>query len=70
MTQGKKEPDLFYSMDFVLLCFDFQNFSFNFRCYDVGMNIGLNPESSDISKFTPNQPREKWIKKRTSVKIR
>ena len=25
---------------------------------------------ADFNSFTPNQPLEKWIKKRTSVKIR
>ena len=26
--------------------------------------------ASEFNQFTPNQQREKWIKKRTSVKIR
>ena len=26
--------------------------------------------SHEMNVFAPNQPREKWIKKRTSVKIR
>jgi len=30
----------------------------------------LAPSTADLSAFAPTQPREKWIKKRTSVKIR
>ena len=31
---------------------------------------GLSVVNPELNVFTPNQPREKWIKKRTSVKIR
>ena len=32
-----------------------------------GLSVG---SGGDLGVFTPNQPREKWLKKRTSVKIR
>lgn len=40
-----------------------------------GMGLGgaggcLSVVNPELNVFTPNQPREKWIKKRTSVKIR
>jgi hypothetical protein len=27
-------------------------------------------EEKDLASFSPSQPREKWIKKRTSVKLK
>jgi hypothetical protein len=30
----------------------------------------LHQDDKDVRVFTPNQPREKWIKKRTSVKLK
>ena len=36
----------------------------------AGTPGGLAVGSGEIGVFTPNQPREKWLKKRTSVKIR
>jgi hypothetical protein len=27
-------------------------------------------EEKDLTSFSPSQPREKWIKKRTSVKLK
>ena len=34
------------------------------------LSVGMGPNLADLHMFTPMQPREKWIKKRTSVKIR
>lgn len=36
--------------------------------FDTSMLIGH--DEKDISAFRPSQPREKWIKKRTSVKLK
>lgn len=36
--------------------------------FDTSMLIGH--DDKDISAFRPSQPREKWIKKRTSVKLK
>jgi len=30
----------------------------------------LGNEEKDLASFCPSQPREKWIKKRTSVKLK
>ena len=38
-------------------------------CAAGGMGHGSASDSA-LSAFAPSQPREKWIKKRTSVKIR
>jgi hypothetical protein len=35
----------------------------------VDMPAGGN-EEKDFTSFSPSQPREKWIKKRTSVKLK
>ncbi|CAG7825720.1 unnamed protein product [Allacma fusca] len=36
---------------------------------DLGPSGGA-PEEKEVRAFTPHQPREKWIKKRTSVKVK
>lgn len=30
----------------------------------------VNSEDKELSSFSPSQPREKWIKKKTSVKLK
>lgn len=36
----------------------------------VDLVPAIGNEEKDLASFSPSQPREKWIKKRTSVKLK
>ena len=36
----------------------------------VDIMPAVGSEEKDLASFSPSQPREKWIKKRTSVKLK
>jgi len=41
-----------------------------FQLGRVDIMPALGNEEKDLASFSPSQPREKWIKKRTSVKLK
>jgi hypothetical protein len=45
-------------------------FGFLLQLGRVDLVPAIGNEEKDLASFSPSQPREKWIKKRTSVKLK